>query len=126
MFNSKLVEALYGMNQKFANPYIIFYPTLSQDGALFPINKCIREIQGHTFREEHAWRGNIVVAKCCENPFTSMMDASMADFAILKNYLRTYGAPKQVCPYFDKLDWSIDISSHTLTLVVNIYPNTSS
>lgn len=93
--NIQLVEALDGMNRKFANPYIIFYPTVSRDGMPFPINKCIRDIQARAFREEVAWRGNIVIAKYRENPFTSMIDASMADFPILKNYLLTHGSPRQ-------------------------------
>jgi hypothetical protein len=88
------VEALDGMNKKFANPYVIFYPTISRDGMLFPINKSIREIQGRMSKEDAAWRGNIVIAKYSENPFSSMIDASMADFPILKNYLLTHGAPK--------------------------------
>jgi len=83
------------MNRKFANPYIIFYPAVSRDGMPFPINKSIREIQGQAFKEEYAWRGNIVIAKYCDSPFSSMIDASMADFPILKNYLLTHGAPKQ-------------------------------
>ncbi|KAF7436280.1 hypothetical protein PC9H_003109 [Pleurotus ostreatus] len=33
----QLVEALDGMNRKFTNPYIIFYPTVSNDGLPFPI-----------------------------------------------------------------------------------------
>jgi hypothetical protein len=90
------VEALDGMNRKFANPYIIFYPTVSRDGMVFPVNKSIREIQGRAYREEYAWRGNIVIAKYRDNPFSSMVDASMADFPLLKNYLLTHGAPRQV------------------------------
>lgn len=67
----QLVEALDGMNKNFTNPYIIFYPTLSRDGMPFPINRAIREIQGRNFRESYAWRGNIVVAKYRESPFSS-------------------------------------------------------
>ncbi|KAG6919323.1 hypothetical protein DXG01_007456 [Tephrocybe rancida] len=93
---SQLVEALDGMNRKFSNPYIIFYPTISRDGMPFPVNKSIREIQGHAYKEETAWRGNIVIAKYRDgNPFSSMMDASMADFAILRNWLLTHGSPRQ-------------------------------
>lgn len=92
----QLVEALDGMNRKFANPYIIFYPVISRDGMPFPINKCIREIQDRAFREDLAWRGNIIIAKYRDNPFSSMIDASMADFPILKNYLMTHGSPGQV------------------------------
>ncbi|TEB35535.1 hypothetical protein FA13DRAFT_1811228 [Coprinellus micaceus] len=91
----QLVEALDGMNKKFANPYIIFYPTVSRDGMPFPVNKCVKDIQGKAFKEPHAWRGNIVIAKYRDDPFTSMIDASMADFAILKNFLLTHGCPHQ-------------------------------
>ena len=84
------------MNRKFANPYIIFYPTVSRDGMQFPINATLRDIQGRAYKEEYAWRGNIVVAKYRDNPFTSMIDASMADFPILKNYFLTHGSPAPV------------------------------
>lgn len=62
----------------------------------FPINKCIRELQGRNYREETAWRGNIVVAKYRDNPFSTLIDASMADFPILKNYLLGHGSPVPV------------------------------
>jgi hypothetical protein len=84
------------MNKKFANPYIVFYPTVSRDGMPFPVNKCVKDIQGKAFKEPHAWRGNIVIAKYRDDPFTSMIDVSMADFAILKNFLLTHGCPHQV------------------------------
>jgi hypothetical protein len=93
------------MNRKFANPYIVFYPIVSRDGMPFPFNKAIREIQGRAFREEFAWRGDIIVAKYRDSPFSSMMDASMADFPLLKNYLLTHGAPMLVSRrrlYIDK------------------------
>jgi hypothetical protein len=67
----QLVEALDGMNRNFTNPYIIFYPTISRDGMPFPLNRAIREIQGRNFRESSAWRGNIVIAKYRDNPFSS-------------------------------------------------------
>lgn len=91
----QLVEALDGMNKKFANPYIIFYPVVSRDGMPFPVNKCVKDIQGKAFKEAVAWRGNVVIAKYRDNPFTSMIDATMADFPILKNYLLTHGCPRQ-------------------------------
>jgi hypothetical protein len=81
------------MNKKFAQPYVVFYPVVSRDGMPFPINKCIREIQGRSFREVTAWRGNIIVAKYRESPFSSMVNASIADFPILRNYFMTHGAP---------------------------------
>ncbi|KJA24618.1 hypothetical protein HYPSUDRAFT_479790 [Hypholoma sublateritium FD-334 SS-4] len=94
----QLVEALDGMNRKFANPYVIFYPVVSRDGMPFPINKTVRDIQGQAYKPEYAWRGNIVVAKYRENPFSSMIDASMADFPILKNYFLTHGSPQSGAP----------------------------
>ncbi|KAF4563961.1 hypothetical protein EYR36_003210 [Pleurotus pulmonarius] len=92
----QLVELLDGMNRKFAHPYIIFYPTVSCDGLQFPINKSIKEIQGPAFKQEAAWRGDIVVAKYEDNPFSSLIDASMGDFALVKNYLMTHGSPSYV------------------------------
>ncbi|KAI0643700.1 hypothetical protein C8Q79DRAFT_928211 [Trametes meyenii] len=88
-----LVEALDGMMQKFATPYIVFYPTVSRDGMPFPVNKCIREIEADRFDEARAWRGNLVVAKYKDNKYSAMIDASMADFPIIKNYLSTHLAP---------------------------------
>jgi len=89
----RIVEALDQMNKKFLTPYIIFYPTVSRDGMPFPINKCIREIQGDKFNEAKAWRGNIVVAKYRDQAYSAMIDASMADFPIVKNYLANHEAP---------------------------------
>lgn len=89
-----LVEALEGMNKKFTNPYIVYYPTVSRDGMPFPINKCIRDLQGSHFDERVAWRGNVIIAKYRDHPFVSMMDASMADFPILKNFIRGRGSPQ--------------------------------
>ncbi|KAJ6567287.1 hypothetical protein DFH09DRAFT_456728 [Mycena vulgaris] len=89
-----LVEALDGMNRKFTNPYIVYYPTVSRDGMPFPVNKSIQDIQGACFDERVAWRGNVIVAKYRDHPFTSMMDASMADFPILKNFITSRGSPQ--------------------------------
>ena len=90
------VEALDGMNKKFTTPYVIFYPVVSRDGMPFPVNKCIREIQGSAFKEGAAWRGNIVIAKYRDDRFSNMTDASMADFPLLKNYLSTHYSPAKV------------------------------
>ena len=81
---------LDGMNKKFANPYVIFYPVLSRDGMPFPINKCLKEIQGPNYRENLAWRGNIIIAKYCDEQLSALMDATMADFPLLKNYLSNH------------------------------------
>lgn len=84
---------LDGMNKKFAKPYIIFYPVLSRDGMPFPINKCLKEIQGPNYRENHAWRGSLVIAKCRDEELSALTDATMADFPLLKNYLSTHRSP---------------------------------
>ena len=89
----QLIEALDGMIKKFSTPYILFYPVISRDGMPFPVNKCIREIQGQTYEEARAWRGNLVVAKYRDADYSAMIDASMADFPIIKNYLSTHLAP---------------------------------
>lgn len=94
----QFVEALDMMNKKFANPYIIYYPVVSRDGMPFPVNRTVRDIQdevykGRRLREDQLWRGNLVAAKFADDRFTQMMDASMADFPILKNFLGTHPFP---------------------------------
>ncbi|KAJ7122852.1 hypothetical protein C8R44DRAFT_156193 [Mycena epipterygia] len=89
-----LIENLDGMNKKFTNPYIVYYPTVSRDGMPFPVNKSIRDLQGERFDERFAWRGNVIIAKYRDHPFSSMVDASMADFPILKNFIRSRGSPQ--------------------------------
>jgi hypothetical protein len=89
------------MNKKFANPYIIYYPVVSRDGMPFPVNRTVRDIQeevnkGRRLREDQLWRGNIVAAKFADDQFTQMIDASMADFPILKNFLGTHASPIRV------------------------------
>ncbi|KIY45984.1 hypothetical protein FISHEDRAFT_66747 [Fistulina hepatica ATCC 64428] len=92
----QIVEALDGMSRKFSNPYIIFYPAISEDRMEFPINRVIREIQGSAFREAVAWRGNIIVGKYSDHndPFASLTSTTMADYPIVKNYLLHHGSPK--------------------------------
>lgn len=92
-WKSHVVEMLDGMNKKFANPYVVFYPVLSRDGMPFPINKCLKEIQGPNYREHLAWRGNLVIAKYRDEQLSAPMDANMADFPLLKNYLSTHRQP---------------------------------
>lgn len=73
---------------------------VSRTGVPFPINKAIREIQGRSFNEENAWRGNIVIAKYRGggvDPFMSLIDISMADFPIIKNHFLHRGPTAQVC-----------------------------
>ena len=84
---------LNGMNRKFANPYVIFYPVLSRDGMTFPINKCLKEIQGVNYHEGLAWRGDIVIAKYCDEQLSALVNVTMADFPLLKSYLSTHCSP---------------------------------
>jgi hypothetical protein len=89
------------MNKKFANPYIIYYPVVSRDGMPFPVNRTVRDIQeevnkGRRLHEDQLWRGNIVAAKFADDQFAQMIDASMADFPILKNFLGTHASPIRV------------------------------
>src|SRR5579863_183076 len=86
------------MNKKFANPYIIYYPVISRDGMPFPVNRTVRDIQeevnkGRRLPEDQLWRGNLVAAKFADDHFAEMIDASMADFPILKNFLGTHASP---------------------------------
>lgn len=77
------------------------FVTVSRTGAPFPINRAIREIQGRSYSDDNAWRGNIIVAKYRgggNDPFMSFVDISMADFPILKNYFLNRGPSGQVCP----------------------------
>jgi hypothetical protein len=91
---------LDGMNKKFIYPYVVFYPVLSRDGMPFPINKCLKEIQGPNYRENLAWRGNLVIAKYRDEQLSTLMDATMADFPLLKNYLSTHFSPvSSVSPF---------------------------
>jgi hypothetical protein len=93
------------MNKKFANPYIIYYPVVSRDGMPFPVNRTVRDIQEELnkgpggrrmLHEDQLWRGNLVAAKFADNHFVQMMDASMADFPILKNFLATHPSPIRI------------------------------
>lgn len=86
------------MTRRFAKPYIVFYPIVSRDGGPLPINRTIREWQqmAGSYVEAHAWRGNIVVARYCDNPFNSMVDVTMADFPMIKNFFLTAPAPPMV------------------------------
>ena len=58
----------------------------------FSVNKCIREIQGQMIVEARAWRGNLVVAKYRDTDYSAIIDASTADYPIIKNYLSTHPA----------------------------------
>lgn len=90
------VQALDEMSRNLPNPYAIFYPVISRDGMPFPVNKCVQEIQGRAFREDVAWRGNLVVAKFTDTTYSVMVDVSMADFPLIKNWFLTHHSPVKV------------------------------
>ncbi|KAF9779549.1 hypothetical protein BJ322DRAFT_363170 [Thelephora terrestris] len=96
VWRSHVIDMLDGMNKKFENPYVIYYPVLSRDGMPFPVNEFLKKEQGASFRETHAWRGNLVVAKYRDERHSTPMNATMADFPLLKNYLITHSPPGSV------------------------------
>jgi hypothetical protein len=84
------------MSKNLQHPYVIFYPVVSRDGMPFPVNRCAREIRGKNYQEERAWQGNLVVAKFTDTSYTVMMNASIADFPLIRNYLLTHDSPVKV------------------------------
>ncbi|KAA1475952.1 hypothetical protein DENSPDRAFT_861002 [Dentipellis sp. KUC8613] len=87
------VEALDGMNKRFTEPYMVFYPTISRDGLPFPVNLSIREIQGNAFKKHMCWCGDIIIAKYQSSRFTVMKNMTMADYPLLKNWLAMHLSP---------------------------------
>ncbi|PAV21134.1 hypothetical protein PNOK_0376100 [Pyrrhoderma noxium] len=88
----QLVDSLEGMTKNFANPYIIFYPVVSRTGAPFPINRAIREIQGRSYSDDNAWRGNIIVAKYRgggNDPFMCALPAVQSVERFLSHHFRS-------------------------------------
>lgn len=86
-----MIEALDGMNHKFEQPYVIFFPAVSKDGHPFPINSYVKDLEGASFRADLAWRGDLIVVKYADIEYSSMIDISIADFPLVKNYLSTNG-----------------------------------
>ncbi|GJE91715.1 hypothetical protein PsYK624_078650 [Phanerochaete sordida] len=86
------IDRLEGMSQPLARPYVLFAPAAARDGQPFPRNTYVRDVQGAFYEDDRAWRGNIVVAKYADLQFSAMVDASMADFPIVKNWLTTHRA----------------------------------
>ncbi|KAJ7606582.1 hypothetical protein DFH06DRAFT_987743 [Mycena polygramma] len=84
-----ICDSLYMMSAKLNRPYIIFYPIKSDDGRPLPINRNIKDIKGR-----NSWQGDIVVGKFYdhEQPFASMVDTSIADYPIVNNFFKHYGA----------------------------------
>ena len=87
------------MIKNFEKPYIIFYPLADRAGKSMPVNEAIRNIQGNSYSGTTEWRGDIIIAKFrggAGDPFSSLIDISMADFPILKNYLMRNGPAAEV------------------------------
>ena len=82
------------MPRKLDERFIVFYAVVSVNGEEFDVNEWIKEIQEGRYREDVAWRGDIVIAKYCDNPFTTIIDMSIADYPLIKNFLRTHGQPQ--------------------------------
>lgn len=70
----------------FQYPYVVFFPVVSQNGTTFPVNQNIRDIQGKSFKESDAWRGDIVVGKYSDHAFGTLMDCAMSDYPLIKNW----------------------------------------
>jgi len=87
------IHALYGMTRGLTNPYLIFYNPNPRAGV---VNQCIREIQGRGFREDKAWRGDIVVAKYRSIATGDMLHCTAADFPLIKNYFALHYPMSQV------------------------------
>lgn len=66
--------------------YLIFYPARQRSGAAPPVNTCIAEIQGRGYREDKAWRGDVVVAKYRNVESGDIVSCSASDFPLVKNY----------------------------------------
>lgn len=91
ILNGQVIETLDGMSEKFSMPWVLFYPVISRDGMPFPENAFARAVQGPQFFEEtRAWRGNLVVVKYRDLQYSAMINASMADFPLIKNWLQTH------------------------------------
>ena len=75
------------MNRPFATPFIIFYPYVSRDGQPFGINKGIRKLKHKSIPDGHCWHGNLIIAKFSDQQFSAYIDATMADYPIIKNWL---------------------------------------
>ena len=89
----KMIQSLDGMKYGLLRPYIVFYAVESQDGRPFPVNKTVREIQGDWFRAEYAWRGDLVVAKYLDSDLSDITHATIADYPLVRNWLRHHGCP---------------------------------
>lgn len=91
----QLIEGICGMRKKFANCYILFYTKIPRSGSLFPVNRLVQDIKrGDRSPSAGLWRGDLVVAKFHgDNPFTSFVNAGMADYAIIKLWLSESHSP---------------------------------
>ncbi|KZV59889.1 hypothetical protein PENSPDRAFT_567591, partial [Peniophora sp. CONT] len=74
--------------------YAIFYPVPSAEGWVFPVNEVARKINGHLFKDDQLWRGNLVVVKFSDEYISDPIPACFADFALIKSWLRQYPSPQ--------------------------------
>ena len=79
------------MPKKLDQCFIVFYAVVSVDGQAFNVNESIKEIQEGLYREDVAWKGDIIIAKYCDNPFTTIIDMFIANYPLIKKIFKTYG-----------------------------------
>lgn len=115
----QVAKRLDCMTRDFMYPYIIFYPDVAPDGnKKFPVNQFLSNLLDKKCREtQGVWRGDIIIVRCSNatEPFLSLValqinpsdkihwsklysltDATIADFAVIKNYFLNCRAPPLV------------------------------
>lgn len=97
-----MIRELEGTGKLLANPFIVFYPTVSQNLRPFPSNDYLKLYQTALetwtkrikFDEWRSWRGDLVVAKYADDKFSSMAHAGIEDLPLVQNWLvRNYMYP---------------------------------
>lgn len=104
-----MLHGMDGLQPHVEKPLVIFYPTVSMNDQQFPLNKTVQEwhfdyekrrslFMGQTENVPEAprrhWRGDLVVAKCLDEPRADLTDATAADVAILRTILATVQLPE--------------------------------
>ncbi|KZV61234.1 hypothetical protein PENSPDRAFT_567165, partial [Peniophora sp. CONT] len=74
--------------------FTIFYPVRSTQGRAFPVNEVARNINGHLFKDEQLWRGDLVVVKFSDEYTSHPIPASFADIALIESWLLQYPSPQ--------------------------------
>ena len=80
------IASLYGMNRTFSDAFVVFYAAGQRSEAALAVNACIAEIQGRGFREQAAWRGDVVVVKYRNVDNGDIVCCPASDFPLVKNF----------------------------------------